>query len=210
MGDCDMDGLTLYDHPESGNGHKVRLLLSLLNIDYTLVFKDIHKGETRLPDFLAINPNGRIPALQLADGRCLSESNAILFFLAEGTDYMPQDPYLRAKVMSWLMWEQYEHEPTIAVARFWCHHLDMTPDRKALLAEKQTKGKAALALMEKTFSLAEWAVGTDPSIADIALYSYTSVAEEGGISLTPYPAMRQWLNRMAALPGFIPMDPWTG
>lgn len=205
-----MAELTLYDCLESGNGHKVRLLLSLLNRDYTLVLKDIHKGETRTPEFLAINPNGRIPTLQLEDGRTLAESNAILCYLAEGTPYLPVDPFERARVLSWLFWEQYQHEPTIAVSRFWVHHLEMTAERKAQLEEKQAKGREALALMDLNFTYAEWAVGTEPTVADISLYSYTSVADEGGIDLEPFPAVRQWLGRVEALPGFIPMEPWTG
>lgn len=203
-----MTDLTLYDCLESGNGHKVRLLLGLLNLDYTLVLKDIHKGETRTADFLAINPNGRIPALQLADGRVLAESNAILCYLADGTEYLPADPFSRAQVLSWMFWEQYEHEPNIAVARFWSHHLEMTPERVALLQERQAKGRNALALMEKNFSYADWAVGKNPSIADVSLYSYTSVAEEGGFTLSDYPAVQRWLDRVAALPGFVPMEPF--
>jgi glutathione S-transferase len=205
-----MSDLTLYDCLESGNGHKVRLLLSLLNRDYTLVLKDIHKGETRTDDFLRINPNGRIPTLVIEDGRSLAESDAILFYLAEGTPYLPEDPFDRARVLSWMFYEQYQHEPNIAVARFWCHHLEMTDERQALLKEKQAKGNEVLALMEMNFIHADWCVGTDPTIADIALYSYTSVAEEGGFDLSRYPAVRRWLDRMAALPGFVPMEPWTG
>lgn len=203
-----MTDLTLYDCLESGNGHKVRLMLSLLDIDYKLVLKDIHKGETRTPEFLAINPVGRIPALQFADGRVLAESNAILCYLAEGTPFLPQDRFARAQVLSWLMWEQYEHEPNIAVARFWAHHLEMTPERIKLIEEKRAKGRNALSLMEMNFSYANWAVGNDPTVADVSLYSYTSVAEEGGIDLAPYPAVRKWLGRVAALPGFIPMTPF--
>ena len=124
-----MAELTLYDCLESGNGHKVRLLMSLLDIEYDLVLKDIHAGETRTKDYLRLNPAGRIPLLQLSDGRTLPESNAILFYLAEGTPYLPDDRFARAQVVSWLMFEQYQHEPNIAVARFWCHHLEMTDDR---------------------------------------------------------------------------------
>lgn len=205
-----MTELTLYDCLESGNGHKVRLLLGLLNRDYKLILKDIHKGETRTEEFLGINPNGRIPTLVLEDGRSLAESNAILCYLAEGTPYLPADPFERARVLSWLFWEQYEHEPNVAVARFWCHHLEMTPERVALLEEKQDKGRKALGLMELNFTYADWAVGTEPTVADIALYSYTSVADEGGLALADFPAIRRWLDRMAALPGFVPMTPWEG
>ena len=205
-----MTDLTLYDCLESGNGHKVRLLLNLLDIDYKLVLKDIHAGETRTPEFLPPNPAGRIPLLQLADGRTLPESNAILFYLADGTPYLPDDRFARAQVVSWLMFEQYQHEPNIAVARFWCHHLEMTDARKALLAEKHTKGYEVLDIMELAYSYTDWAVGQDPTIADISLYSYTSVCDEGGFDLSDYPNVRRWLDRMAALPGFIPMEPWVG
>ena len=204
-----MDGLTLYDHPESGNSHKVRLLLSLLNIDYTLVFKDIHKGETRTPEFLALNPAGRIPVLQLADNRTLPESNAILWYLAEGTGFIPTDRWERARVLAWMMFEQYQHEPTVAVARFWCHHLEMTQERKAQLAEKHVKGYEALAALDTQLLRSDWLVGSNPSIADIALYSYTSVAQECGFDLSKFTNIQLWLDRIAALPGFIPMEPWT-
>lgn len=205
------DQLTLYDNLESGNGHKVRLLLSLLNRDYTHVLKDIHKGETRTEAFLqTINPIGRIPVLQLADGRTIPESNAILTYLAEGTPYYPDDSFTRARVLSWLFWEQYEHEPNIAVARFWVHHLDVTTSPRAeLLAEKREKGRNALTLMNLNFTHSDWCVGVEPTLADIALYSYTSVAEEGGIALADFPAVRQWLSRMEALPGFVPMAPFA-
>jgi glutathione S-transferase len=203
------DPLILYDNLESGNGHKVRLLLGLLNRDYTHVLKDIHAGETRTDDFLqTVSPIGRIPVLQLGDGRTIPESNAILTYLAEGTPYLPEDAFTRARVLSWLFWEQYEHEPNIAVARFWVHHLEIDAARAALLEEKRAKGRDALALMNLNFTYADWCVGTEPTVADIALYSYTSVAEEGGIALGDFPAVRQWLARVEALPGFIPMIPF--
>lgn len=202
--------LTLYDCLESGNGHKVRLLLGLLGMDYRLELRDIHAGETRTPEFLAMNPNGKIPLLEISDGRRLPESNAILCYLAGGTPYMPDDPFARAQVLSWLFWEQYNHEPNVAVARFWCHHLEMTDTRKALLAERQEKGHEALKLMEMQLSHTDWLVGDGPTIADIALYSYTSVSEEGGIARDAYPGVQAWLARVAALPGFVAMEPWTG
>lgn len=200
--------LTVYDCLESGNGHKVRLLLSLLGEDYRLVQKDIHQGETRTGEFLAKNPAGRIPLLELEDGRTLPESNAILTYLAEGTAYLPEDRYEKARVMAWLMFEQYQHEPNIAVARFWCHHLEMTPERKAALAEKQEKGNEVLRIMDEAVRDADWFVGEKPSIADIALFSYTSVAEEGGYDLSAYPSVQDWISRLSALPGFIPMVPF--
>lgn len=200
--------LTLYDNLESGNGHKVRLLLSFLGIDYRLVEKDIHKGETRTDAFLLLNPIGRIPLLELEDGRTLAESNAILSYLATGTEWIPADRFEAASVLSWMFFEQYCHEPTIAVARFWCHHLEMTDGRKAQLADKRAKGNEALQVMEGRLSEADWLVGDTPTIADIALYSYTSVADEGGFDLTSYPGIQAWLDRMASLPEFIPMVPF--
>ncbi len=200
--------LTLYDNLESGNGHKVRLLLSLLGTEYQLIEKDIHTGETRTPEFLAMNPNGRIPLLVLADGRHLPESNAILSYLAEGTAWMPDDRFERAQVLSWMFFEQYNHEPNVAVARFWCHHLELTPERLAALEAKREQGRKALQVMELQLSYSDWLVGSQPSIADIALYSYTSVADEGGYDLAAYPGIKHWLARMESLSGFIPMVPF--
>ncbi|MBP5857703.1 glutathione S-transferase family protein [Marivibrio halodurans] len=202
--------LTLHDCLESGNGHKVRLLLALLGRDFRLELHDIHSGGTHRPAFLALNPNGKIPVLQLEDGRCLPESNAILCYLAEGTAFLPEEPFARAQCLSWLFWEQYNHEPNVAVARFWCHHLEMTAERRVLLAKRQAKGHAALKLMDDHLTARDWLVGDGATVADIALYSYTSVSAEGGIKRDGYPALTQWLARVEALPGFIAMAPWNG
>jgi len=201
--------LTLYDCLESGNGHKVRLLLSLLGRDYRLVLKDIHAGETRTAEFLTLNPDGRIPLLQLEDGTCLAESNAILIWLAEGSSYLPEDPLERARALAWMFWEQYNHEPNVAVARFWAHHPSKGPGADAL-AQKREKGRAALELMDRHLATREWLVGGRVSVADLCLYSYTSVSEEGGVSRAGLDALTDWSARIEALPGFIAMEPWIG
>lgn len=197
--------LRLYDYLPSGNGYKVRLLLRLLGQPFELVEKDIVKGETRTPEYLAKNPNGRIPLLELEDGSFLPESNAILFYLAEGTPFLPGERLDRARVLQWMFFEQYNHEPNIAVVRFWMQHAGMTPEREAMLPAKRAAGYAALDVMEGRLSRGEWFVGEDITIADIALYAYTHVAHEGGFDLGDYPAVRAWLDRIAAQPGYIPI-----
>ena len=197
--------LRLYDYPDSGNGYKARLLLNLLGIPFELVVRDILKGETGTPEFLAKNPNGRVPTLELDDGAFLAESNAILFYLAEGTAYLPGGRLDRAWVLQWMFFEQYSHEPNIATSRFWLKHLDMTDERRAALDAKRTAGYAALDVMERHLANRECFVGVAPTIADIALYAYTHVAGEGGFALDAYPAIRAWLGRVAALPGYVPI-----
>ena len=197
--------LTLYDDPISGNGYKARLILGLTGQEFRVVELDIMKSETRTPEFLAINPNGKIPALVFEDGRTLSESNAILFHFAEGTGYLPSDPFERAQVMQWLFWEQYNHEPNIATSRFLRLHREMTDDVRATLEAKKAPGEAALAMMEARLASADYLVGAGFTIADIALYAYTHVAEEGGFGLAPYPAIRRWIDRVEATPGFVAM-----
>lgn len=197
--------LRLYDYLPSGNGYKVRLLLNLLGRPFELIELDITKGETRTPDFLAMNPNGRIPLLELEDGSHLPESNAIMFFLAEGTAFLPIGKLDQARVLQWMFFEQYSHEPNIAVVRFWKQHAGMTPEREAMLPAKMDGGYAALGVMENHLAGREWFVGSGMTIADIALYAYTHVAPEGGFDLADYPAVRAWLGRVAAKPGYIPI-----
>ncbi len=197
--------LRLYDYLDSSNGYKVRLLLGQLGIPFELIELDIMKGETRTEEFLAKNPNGKIPLLELEDGTFLPESNAILFYLAEGTPFLPDDRLARAQVLQWMFFEQYSHEPTIAVARFWLKHLGLDEARRAALAERQEKGRAALGVMEGHLQGCSFFVGEAYSIADIALYAYTHVAHEGGFDLGPFPAVRAWLARVAAEPGHVPM-----
>jgi len=199
--------MRLHDFTGSGNGHKARLLLSNLGRDYELVEHDILKNETHTPEFLKLNPNGKIPVLELEDGRCLPESNAIIWYLAEGTDYLPADAWGRAQVLRWMSFEQYSHEPFIAVARFWLHFVDMDAAQQAQLADKQVLGYAALDVMESHLEHNDFFVGGRYSIADIALYGYTHVADEGGFDLAAYPAIRNWLDNVAKQPGHIAMAP---
>lgn len=198
--------LTLYDFPGSGNGYKVRLLLARLGRPYRLVAKDILKGETRTPEFLALNPIGRIPLLVLEDGTPLAESGAILFWLAEGTPFWPEARLGRARCLQWMFFEQYEHEPSIAVARFIRHFLPEDSPRRAELPALERRGHAALGVMERHLEDHDWLIGHRCTIADLALYGYTHCADEGGFDLTSYPGVRAWLARVAAEPSHVPMD----
>ena len=199
--------LRLYDNHLSGNGYKPRLLLAHLGITYERIELDILTGETRTADFLALNPNGRIPLLVLEDGTPLAESNAILCYLAEGSRFLPAGRLERALTLQWMFFEQYSHEPNIAVARHWIQHSDMTDAQRAQLPAKQDGGRAALAVMERHLGGADWFGGEAMSIADIALYAYTHVADEGGFDLADYPNVTVWLARIAAEPGNVPMLP---
>ncbi len=195
--------LTLYDFLPSGNGYKVRLLLSQLGIPFKLVEKDILKGETRTPEFLAINPDGRIPTVQFDDGRILAQSNAIMFYFAEGTRFLPTDRFERAEALQWMFFEQYSHEPYIAVARLWIHELHKRLEWAERLKEKWQKGYQALDVLERRLKDHPFLAGRAYSIADIALYAYTHVAEEGDFDLGRYPAIRAWLDRVADRPGHV-------
>jgi glutathione S-transferase len=197
--------MKLYDYLDSGNGYKVRLLLALLARPYELIEVDILKGETRTPGFLAMNPNGRIPVLELDDGRYLAESNAILYYLAENTPYLPSDPWQRAKVLQWLCFEQYSHEPYIATLRYWIRHVDLNGTRGLLAEEKRRGGEAALALMNDQLSGHRFLVGSDFTVADIALYAYTHVASQAGFDLGRHPSLRRWLGEVSNQPGYVPM-----
>jgi len=198
--------LTLYDNLSSGNGYKVRLILHQLDIPYTRVELDIDRRETRTPEFLSKNPNGRIPTLRLEDGTHLPESNAIIFYLADGTAFLPTERLARAQVLQWMFFEQYSHEPNIATSRYWLTHgIEITPERKAMLELKQKAGHDALAVMEQHLRQRSYFVGDRYTIADVALFAYTHVAEEGGFPLAPYPAVRAWLARVAQQPRHIPI-----
>jgi glutathione S-transferase len=197
--------MKLYDNADSGNGYKVRLLLALLSHKYELVELDTVNGETRTPSFLAINPNGRIPVLELEDGRRLSESNAILYYLAQGTPYFPNDLWQQAEVQQWLNFEQYSHEPYIATLRYWIRHLDLNGTRGLLAEDKRRGGEAALALMDAHLSKQTFLVADAFSIADIALYAYTHVADQAGFQLGGHPNLTRWLQAIGNQPGYIPM-----
>ena len=201
--------ITVYGYSVSGNCHKLRLLLEQLGREYRWVEIDSSKGQTRTPEYLAKNPNGRVPIIELEDGRVLAESNAILCYLAEGTPFLPADKWQRAQALGWMFFEQYSHEPYVAVARFirgWTP-ID-SPRRAAELSRCMERGHQALAVMEKHLSEHAWFTGPDYGIADIALFAYTDVAAHGGFDLTLYPKVSDWLTRVRATHGFAAMpDP---
>lgn len=188
----------LYDFLASGNGYKVRLLLTQLDIPFERVEMNILKGETRNSEFLAKNPNGRIPFLEIQPGQFLPESNAILFYLAEGTQYLPDGRLKRAQVLQWLFFEQYSHEPNLATSRFWISILGKGDEYQDALKKKRELGYAALGVMEKHLGDRTFFVGEKYSIADIALFAYTHVAHEGGFDLSGFPAIQAWLERVKA------------
>lgn len=191
----------VYGDSRSGNCMKVRWMLELSGRDYEWHAVDILNGGTRTEAFLALNPNGRVPVLQRADGSCLAESNAILYYLADGTPWLPSATFERARVLQWQCFEQYSHEPYIAVARFIRVYLGLPASRRAEYESKLPGGYEALAVMERHLARERWFVGATPTIADISLYAYTHVADEAGFDLAAYPAVRAWLARMAeALP----------
>ena len=193
--------LKLFDSAVSGNCYKVRLLLTQLGIAFEREELSVFDRSDR-PDVLGgLNPALRVPTLVLEDGRTLGESNAILWYFADGTEYVPTDAYERAQVMQWQFFEQYDHEPNIAVARFW-ELADLHPPAADAQA-KRAGGERALRAMEGHLAGREFLVGDRYSIADISLYAYTHVAPEGGFTLEPYPAVREWLARVASQPGHI-------
>jgi len=196
--------LKLYDYLASGNGYKVRLLLHQLRIPFERIELDILRGETRTPEFLRRNPNGRIPTLELEDGTCLAESNAIQWYLAEGTPFLPEDRLGRAQALQWMFFEQYSHEPYIAVLRFWTH-AGWLAEKGAEVPERRERGLQALGVMERELAGRDWLAAGRYTIADIALYAYTHVAHEGGFDLGPFPAVRRWLERVRSQPRHIPI-----
>lgn len=202
--------ITVYGYSVSGNCHKLRLLLEQLGHEYRWVEIDSSQGGTRTPEYLAKNANGKVPMLELEDGRILVESNAILCYLAEGTPYLPSDAWLRAQALSWMFFEQYSHEPYIAVARFICGWTPSDSPRRADLPRLRERGNQALAVMDKHLQSADWFTGADYGIADIALFAYASRAEEAGFDLPPYPHLRGWIARVQSQPGFgAPMHPYS-
>jgi glutathione S-transferase len=195
--------LRLYDFLPSGNGYKVRLLLTQLGIPFERVELNILNGETRTPEFLSKNPNGRIPVLELEPGKFLSESNAILFYLSENSMFLPSNPWERARVLQWLFFEQYSHEPYIATSRFWISILNQADEYRDALNQKREPGYAALTVIEKHLTHHTFFVGERYTIADIGLFAYTHVADEGGFDLTRFPAILEWLERVKAQPRYI-------
>jgi glutathione S-transferase len=197
--------ITIYGMRASGNCYKLQLLLDQLGRDYRWVDVDSAHGETRTPAYLAKNPNGKVPLLELEDGRRLAESDAILCYLAEGTPLWPDDPWLRAQTLQWLFFEQYSHEPCIAVARFIRLFLPADHPRRAELPALHERGNRALAVMEQHLADHQWFVGERYGIADIALYAYTHCAADGGFDLQAFPHIGRWLARVQAQPGHTPM-----
>lgn len=200
-----MSNYTVYGMSSSGNCYKVRLLLEQLTIPYRWIEIDTRSGATRSSEFLARNPNGRVPLLELAREQYLAESDAILFYLAEGTAFWPQDRRERAEVLQWMFFEQYSHEPFIAVARFICAFLPAQDPRCSELPRLHERGAQALAVMERHLQRRAFLVAERYSIADIALYAYTHAAGEGGFDLAAYPAIGAWLRRVEAQPRFVRM-----
>ncbi|WP_455385839.1 glutathione S-transferase family protein [Acidihalobacter prosperus] len=197
--------MRVYGDEQSGNCYKIKLLASLLDIPHEWVSIDILAGDTRTEAFLALNPAGQIPLLELDDGRLLAESNAILNYLADGSAYLPTDAFARAKILQWQFFEQYSHEPYIAVARFINKYLDLPDGRKDEYAAKQQGGHKALRVMERQLAETPYLCGPDMTLADISLYAYTHVAHEGGFELSEYPAVGRWLRRIADLPAYVGM-----
>jgi glutathione S-transferase len=198
--------LVLYDYLPSGNGYKCRLVLKALGMPYELRQMDIVAGATRTPEFLAINPNGKIPVLMVPGRGPIAESHAIIGYLAEGSSLVPSDPYERALMWQWMSFEQYQLEPGIGTVRFWLKSLKKTPEE---LGERYTerfqRGADALAVLERGLAGREWLVGGTPTLADIALFAYTHVAGEAGYRLADYPAVSAWIAHFEALPWYAPI-----
>jgi len=196
----------LYDSPVSGNCYKVRLLLAHLDIPYERRTMDVVDRSNRSEVLGGLNPALRVPTLVLDDGRPLAESGAILWYLAEGSRFVPEGSYERAQVLQWMFFEQYDHEPAIAVARFWLAYSGRPEEFADRLAERQAAGGRALAVMDEHLAGRSYLVGDKLTLADLVLYAYTHVAHEGGFDLAPYPAVRDWLDRVASEPGHVPID----
>lgn len=196
----------VYGDSRSGNCYKVQLLCAELGIDYDWLEVDIMKGETHTPGFLAMNPNGKIPLLVTTDGDYLPESNAILCFLADGRSLAGTTRLGRATILSWMFFEQYSHEPNIATSRFIIQYLGNPANKRTVLKEKKKAGYRALDIMEQQLTDNHWMAGRDFSLADIALFAYTHVADEGGFSLKKYPGIRRWIEQIEGRPNFIPMQ----
>ena len=208
-----VEALTLHEDPRSGNCYKIRLTAALLGLPLQLRAYDIMKGETRTPEFLAqVNANGRIPVLQIGEGldaRFLPESNAACWYLAHGSALIPEDRFAQADMLRWMFFEQYNHEPNVATLRFWLCFVgeaNLSPEQRAQVMPKRIAGSAALDLMNRHLAGHAFFCGAGVTLADIALFAYTHVAEEGGFGLGDYPHINRWIARMQALPGFIAMD----
>ncbi|MBM4219035.1 MAG: glutathione S-transferase family protein [Gammaproteobacteria bacterium] len=199
-------GYVLYDFLSSGNGYKCRLTMKALGIPYEYVHKDIVAGESRTPEFLAINPNGKIPVLVVPGRGPIAESHAIINYLAEGTALMPADKYQRALVWQWLCFEQYQLEPGVATVRFMLHYMNQSEEELGIrYTDRFQRGAEALAVLEKGLAGRTWLVGEDASLADIALFAYTHVADEAGYRLSDYPGISAWIAEFKKLPWYSPI-----
>lgn len=196
----------LYDYLPSGNGYKCRLVLKQLRLPYELIHLDIRTGATRTPEFLAMNPNGRIPLLEVPGKGYLPESHAIMWFLAEGSRLIPGETLDRARMWQWMCFEQYNLEPNIATVRFWMSLGKTRTELGEKLVEKKKLGYAALDVLEEGLRGRSYLVANQYSLADISLFAYTHVAHEGGFDLAPYPHIRGWCDRIASQPGWTPIS----
>ncbi|MEO0058279.1 MAG: hypothetical protein RIT17_1755 [Pseudomonadota bacterium] len=204
--------LTLHEDPRSGNCYKIKLTAALLGLPLATRAYDIMKGETRTPEFLAaVNANGRIPVLQIGEGGAacfLPESNAACWYLAHGSALIPQERFAQADMLRWMFFEQYSHEPNVATLRFWLHFVgeaNLSAEQRGQMMAKRIAGCAALDLMNRHLADNAFFCGDAVSLADIALFAYTHVVDEGGFDLDDYPHVRGWIGRVAALPGFAAM-----
>ncbi|MEA5596154.1 glutathione S-transferase family protein, partial [Rivularia sp. UHCC 0363] len=198
-----METPRLYDFLPSGNGYKIRLLLTQIGMPFERIEINILKGESRTTNFLSINQNGKIPVLEISEGKYLAESNAILMYLSEGTEFLPYDRFFKAQVLQWLFFEQYSHEPFIATSRYWISILGKADEYKEALKEKRDRGYAALEVMENHLTGKTFFVAQRYTIADIALFAYTHVADEGGFDLSKFKAILAWIERVKAQHGYI-------
>ena len=198
-----METVRLYDFLPSGNGYKIRLLLTQIGMPFERIEINILEGESRTPEFLSKNPNGKIPILEICKNQYLAESNAILMYLSEGTEFLPYDRCLKAKVLQWLFFEQYSHEPFIATSRYWISILGKADEYKEALEEKREGGYAALEVMENHLTGKTFFVGERYTIADIALFAYTHLADEGGFDLSRFKAIQTWIERVKAQSRYI-------
>ncbi|MDD9811038.1 MAG: glutathione S-transferase family protein [Gammaproteobacteria bacterium] len=199
--------LALYQQHDSGNCYKVRLILAHMDVPFRIVEINALDGSTRAPEFLALNPGGKVPLAVFDDGRRLAESNALLLYFARGGKFLPDDPWTQAQIHSWLFFEQYAHEPAVAVRR----SLLFYPERRGLASERRLaqllqQGNAALAVMEQRLAQADWLVAGAATVADLSLYAYTHLAADGGFDLQRFPAISAWLPRVAALPGHVDIN----
>lgn len=197
--------MKIYGDINSGNCYKIKLLVELLGIEHEWIIVDVLSGETKTDTFLQKNPNGQIPTVELDSGEFLAESNAILYYLSQDTSYFPSEKLAQTRVLQWQFFEQYSHEPYVAVARFIALYLGLPEDRIEEYKAKQEGGHKALSVMEQQLSKTPFLAGDECTIADISLYGYTHVAHEGGFDLSDYPKIQAWLKRIEALPGYFPM-----